>query len=875
MPKKRILFLVLIWLVPLAALCYLINSFSYGSSDLKDGCYTVKNKDLVWELQITNGVPHSVYLQNRRTKEQLLLDGEEFLIKIGDSSDLGWMKTKKGDVFGCRSVKTVIPENCSPIEYSRQKDKTTFQFFYEPFKLELKLVFSYESKGKLIHRSLSIKSNYEKELVLEDVSLGNWTVDGTLSGGGLGLPVFISDKWFFSGVTPWFNATVNKNSLQLQQYPSVYLNCGDSWTSDCVVIGGGDDPKKTLKEYLSTLILPPKFTTLYNTWYDLRDKDLTVQNIFTNFVKLADKLNEFGVKIDYCVIDDGWFDKNSLYGTSTNNFPNGLRELSDDLALRDSKLGLWLPYSGLYLNVTNLIEKYGFENASKKFFCLSGSNYFPALSQRLTDVIEKDKVSFFKHDFNFFVCTMPGHRHLRNFSHSTEVNLKQTARLLDHERKLNPDIYQSVTTGINISPWWLKFAHILWMGGGDIDYDRKNPVTYKPSSEMNYRDGKLYKILVEDETFFPLYALMTHGLIDGIINSVGPWANDEQWADYVMNYLGRGTAIREIFVNHKKLDRKRSEILARGLNWAKEHDELMLNSEMILGDPKKNELYGFKGFDQKGNVYVSLRNPSFLDTSVSLEELGIASAYYKVSYPYHAVYETKLYPKINIPAESVLVVEAAELKDFKEPTFINLRCDYQSSTNSAPTLVVNYDSADPNPIYVYLPDKIKDLSAFKNIKKISGKLWQFDRPEGTDIPRVKITKPFEAQADSFDLEIEVPEGASAKLIWTFNASTAKMTLKDSGKIISPHFTTIPNTGWMTVSANFKSGSHKIAGTIADDNIPVISMDLQMRSSYDLRSMEFNLSGGQPKNNYKSPYPVSQSQFKETTELVKNHQLQIK
>ena len=80
---------------------------------------------------------------------------------------------------------------------------------------------------------------------------------------------------------------------------------------------------------------------------------------------------------------------------------------------------------------------------------------------------------------------------------------------------------------------------------------------------------------------------------------------------------------------------------------------------------------------------------------------------------------------------------------------------------------------------------------------------------------------------------------------------------------------------MTVSANFKSGSHKITGTITEDNIPVISMDLQMRSSYDLRSMEFNFSGSQPKNNYKSPYPVSQSQFKETTELAKNHQLQIK
>ena len=279
---------------------------------------------------------------------------------------------------------------------------------------------------------------------------------------------------------------------------------------------------------------------------------------------------------------------------------------------------------------------------------------------------------------------------------------------------------QALTTGINLSPWWLKYAHILWMGGGDVDYSANHPVTTRSAAEMTYRDGLLYHLLREKEIFFPLYALMTHGIIDGKLNSVVPWVTNSQWADYVMNYMGRGTAIRELFIYYPKLDEKKSEILAKALNWADEHNAQMRNSEMILGNPNKNEVYGFRGHDDQGNVYASIRNPKLTDEEVAITDLGIESEYYRVSYPYHKVCETKTLPKLQIPAESVLIVES--IQALTQPTIINARADQN---------LITFDEPSSVPVFLYSKDNL-GLTA----KKVNKNLWQLDNSNQITIPTI-------------------------------------------------------------------------------------------------------------------------------------------
>lgn len=779
MRKFKFTILIAIWFIPLVFLCYWINNFKYGSRDLIDGGYIIKSGDLVLINHLSNGVFSSFKLINEKNNNELYLNGYDFSVKLGYKKDIGWIKKGKNQIQSTYSSKTIIPDNCKPIELIKTKDTTSFVFYCEMFKVVLQLNYVCSPKDKLIHRSLSLKSHNEQELVIEDVILGNWLISEPKTGGGKGLPVFVADKWFFSGEEPWDENAVKSNQLILTHHPSAFLKKDDIWTSDSFVIGGGcDDAKQILKDYITSVILPPRFFSLYNTWYDLRDNDLTTANITTNFISFTKKLNEFDASIDYCVIDDGWCDRESIYETVKKQYPNGLIEISKNIAPFNASLGLWVPYSGLYLD-NEVLAKKGFEEANKKFFCLNGTNYFSALSNRLIRLIKDDNVAFFKHDFNFFVCTMPKHNHLRNDFHSEEVNMRQTTKLLNLERNTNQGVVQAITTGINLSPWWLKYAHILWMGGGDIDFDFKYPVTSRAEAEMTYRDGRLYEILKEKNIFFPLYAIMTHGIIDGKLNSVGPWLDDEQWSDYIMNYLGRGTAIRELYLYYAKLDKKKSEILAKGLNWAKAHNDYMLNSEMILGDPRKNEVYGFRGYDKKGNCYVSIRNPKFVDAEISLKDIGIKSEYYRIIYPHQRICEAEYLPKLKIPAESVIVIES-------------LNKNKQANVSE------------------YL------------------------------IPRKVNTRQILIKDTGFSFDLDIPDNTTADLIITLNDKNTELKLADNDvPITQTKKISFIESKWKVEIVSFSRGVHKISGTSSKKITLNSDIKFQIRAKYQLTNSIIN------------------------------------
>ena len=865
-----------IWLIPAVVLLYWLLSKD-SVKEIKDGIYLVGNKTLEWELEVTDGVLRSNQLSNRKTGEKLPLSGEEFALRAGHKKDIGWTTRGEETVCGLKVFQTITPDKCLPVQYKKENDRFAFFYYYSPLKLSLKLEYSYDAKSPFIHRALTVESFNDEELVIEDAVLGNWISAKNVTGGGKGLPVFLDDKWFLTGEAPWFDTQIKDNAVVMHEYPSAFLKYGSKYASDPVLAGGGDkNPRKLLSDYIRTVILPPKFVTVYNTWCDFRRDNLKCDNVVNAFLKLCEGLRTYGAGIDYCLVDDHWFRTSSVYQTNSQLFPNGLAEVSESVTPYNANLGLWLTYSSMMSDLAYLKNE-GYEMANVYYACLSGEKYNAALKEAIKDKLLIDRVRCFKHDFNYFVCTRTEHGHLNSKEQSTEANMRKTMEMLEFERELVPDLHQSITTGINHSPWWLRYAHILWMGGKDKDYDLSRPVTSRSQGEMRCRDGLLYQQQVEEKEFFPLYALMTHGMINGLLDTAGPWLDDFQWSDYIMNYLGRGTALREIYIHPRELNDKKFEVLGRGLHWANEHNELMLDSEMILGDPRKDELYGFRGHDGKGHVYVSLRNPGFKDRAVSLKDVGIESTYYRVSYPYHVIYETKLYPNLTVPAESVVIAEAVELKDLKEPSLINIRYERQNVTGSSARFVIYTEGSDPNPVYVYSPYNIKKLLGLHAIKEISKKLWRGSRPGEQDIQRVTVSKPFAASGAGFNFDIIVPEGAAVMPVWTINDKNAQMEMTDNGKPVDLKIISFPKTNWQVAYFNLGKGPHKLMGRLSKSARSVTSMDLQLRATYDLKPLELQLihklARGQNPNNFELPAPISQGLFRETTELAANVQLQ--
>ena len=866
--------LLAIWGVPVLAL--LVLAFTKSSvSDLKDALYVVANDNVELELEVADGNFRSNQLANRKTKEKLFLSGEEFSLKAGLKTQLGWFEIDGKPCYGLKPPHIITPDKCFPVETSKAKGKTSFLLYYPNLKLAIRLNYYFLKGEAFVHRDLEVENLGEDEIVIEAAKLGNWVVAGKMTNGGKGLPVFVNDVWFFTGETPWFDAIGEGNTVTLLQHPSAFLKKNEKWTSDRSLIGGGTiGARRVLSDYIRSVALPPKFVTVYNTWCDFREDGLTTEHTVDTFLKLCSGLRSFGANVDYCVVDDGWFKKDKIYETNTKRFPKGLAEVSELITPYGSGLGLWLSYSSMMCDLKAL-AKSGYEAANDYYMCLSGPKYNKDLRETIKNRITTDEVKCFKHDFNYFNCSRPGHGHLYSEPQSTEANMRETAAILDMERELDPDIHQSITTGINHSPWWLKHARILWMGGKDKDYDYSYPVTSRSQAEMRYRDGALYKLLRVDKVFFPLYAFMTHGMINGLLDTAGPWLNDVQWADYIMNYLGRGTSIRELYIHPRELSDRKFEVLGRGLNWANEHNELMLRSEMILGDPCDNELYGFKGHDDSGHVYVSLRNPKFLDEQVKVADLGINSEYYRISYPYHMIRETKNYPTVMIPAESVMILESLKLEELTYPALINVRFQRSNITGSSARFVIISEGGDKNPIYLYSPYAVKRFLGLHNVSEVSKHLLCGERPGGQEIRRVKAGD-MSIVSNTFICSVSVPEGASSLLVWTINDKNADMLLTDNSVEVKPQFVSFPNQGWKVAIVPIGKGEHELIGRVVKSKRPVTLMDLQLRSSYVLPALELQLihkvARGQNVNNFELPMPVSQETLNETLSLFEKAKL---
>ena len=876
MRNLRFFIILPFWIVPLALAVFLM--FPKGDSrELKDAVYTVSNRQIELRLEVSEGQLRANRLQNLKTKESLSLGGEEFCVSAGLGKDLQWFQRSKDEdpCFGFKKPHLMTSSSCLPVEVKRTKGETSFLFYYPDLKAAVRLVYTAKKGDDFLHRRIEVENHGSEEFVINEASLGDWVVDGTITEGGLGLPVFINDSWAFCGEEPWVESTGKNNTVTLRQHPSVFLKAGGKWTSDQIMFGGGrKGVRKVLSDYIRKLVLPAKFVTVYNTWCDYREKELTAGNTISAFLKLCDGLRQYGASIDYCVVDDGWFKRDTVYETDPERFPNGLSEVADAIEPYGCKLGLWLSYSAM-MNDRKALTKKGYEEANDYYMCLSGPRYNEALRETIKNKLLFDKVSLFKHDFNYFICGRSGHGHLYGKAQSTEYNMRATAAMLNMERELNPKLHQSITTGINHSPWWLKYGHILWMGGKDKDYDLTYPVTSRSQGEMRYRDAFLYDLERVKREFFPMNAYMTHGIINGLLDTAGPWLDDEQWADYVMNYLGRGTALREIYVHPRELNGRKFEVLGRGLHWAGTKNDLMLGSEMILGDPGKDELYGFRGCDKDGRVYVSLRNPAFFDREVKLEDLGIKSPYYRVVYPYHMVCESKNYPTLTLPGESNLIVESLELKDLTYPVIINVRAERNNITGASSRFVVNSSNEDRNEVYVYSPFKIQRLLGLQNVKEISKNLWRGDRPVFQDRRKMECGEPV-FHENSFTVTVSVPDGCSSLLVWTINDPNGEMTLDINEVEAKARIVSIPKTNWKVLTYPLGRGEHRITGRVTNGRRPITLMDLQVRATYELPAMELQLihkvARGLEANSYELPCPISQNAQRETVRVIDQAQL---
>lgn len=733
----------------------------------RDGVYVFGNELMAWHVAITNGAVRTLFLENRVTGARLDVAGEDFAFHIGRASTIGWAPELKKPAdqyppFTVRDGVTITPDHCIAQWLVRGRHTRTLVLYQPDLDLEVRLVYSAERGRPWLRRRVALRARGSEPLAIDQAAHHvRWRTDARATLGGVGQPVALDATWFLGIEHPRALNTNEAQTIVLSQYPGRIF--GRALTELESMVAGADETgmvHRVLDAYVEAIRRPTRSVTLYNTWCDLRGDEFTADAVGTTALELRRNLELHDTMFDMFVVDDGWMNRRSIWEERTDRVPGGLPGLHDVISRAGFAMGLWLPLSGHNLD-TSWGEPLGYEVAHTKYYCMSGTNYNRTLRVRLKSAIQQANVEYFKHDFCFFTCGRTDHGHFPSVNESEEANVNAMIALLEYERSLNPRLYQAITTGIWPSPWWLPHCDTIWMGGADHDFDRRLPATRGSVFEMNYRDGALYTILEVNSNVFPLSAIMTHGIVDArhTVYDVRD-EDDEGWANYVMNYLGRGTQMREFYITPANLNERRWNVLARGIRWARSLDPAMIRSRFILGDPRAGELFGFQGAGD-GMSYASLRNPSLFPTNVALDALGFTNGICEIVYPWHSYLRCGPGTVVNVPGQLVLQLMNYPEHALARPVPLGMMAEVKRASDEETV----YD--------VYLEPDIEEfaIAAPAGVKTIAGERISGDAQTLTAIvddaataqTAVAVTEAAISTAGLVRCTWSAPHGAEARL----------------------------------------------------------------------------------------------------------------
>jgi hypothetical protein len=496
-------------------------------------------------------------------------------------------------------------------------------------------------RKRLEIRSLGRNPVFLDQIVVDDLELAG----AGLRLGGFGQPVFADD--LFMGLE-YPGGTAGRHAGRIR----VSYTAGDTTgerpiVSESAVLGvaPADRVRTEFQRYVSRIRSGPVRPVLvFNTWYDMQRDGLNLANSVTRMRQLKENLlDPYGIKLDSFVLDDGWDDRNSVWEIHARRFPGGFGELKSALEAQGSSLGLWFgPIGGYEQRGLRIAagRKAGYEiTANGEYFCLAGTKYREKFQATVLDLVRKYSITHLKFDGIPYGCNATGHGHMPGI-YSDVAHLRAFIALLKAIRAADPKVFLNITTSNWLSPWWLMYTDVVFMGGMDYGFLDAVPAVSERDKAITYRDNVLYDDFRRHEDQFPNSSLMTIGIIKGTLGGEG--GIDESlrnWTDNAVMNFSRGSMFTELYVTPSILKPAEWQALGRTIQWAQRNSDVLLaDARQIGGEPGRREIYGYAHFGARG--LVTLRNPFIeprvaripLDDSAGFPRSGRMAA--QVIYPY-------------------------------------------------------------------------------------------------------------------------------------------------------------------------------------------------------------------------------------------------
>jgi hypothetical protein len=615
---------------------------------------TLANDYLERTLEVTEGTVRTVRLLNKLSGHTHEVRGDEFELKLtyervgyhfGGENPLMLstrdMQVKAHEVQdtpdgGKRAVYHLVLPN-SP------QEKTG---------LEATLKYELKPDDYYTRQWLELKTTGTGTFFIDSLAPGKneWPADNFRLG-GFGQPLFSDD--LFMGVEYPTSINVADHS-EVSLGGIVGLNIPpEGYTSQPAVVGVAASGRvhQAFMDYVQRIrAVPVRQFITYNSWYDLQHTAMTNDLLLERVKQFKDLLlKKYGLPMQSFLLDDAWDDdQNNIWVPDPQRFPTSFRDLTAALQKIDSHLGLWVgPIGGYSLRHFRVDagRKMGMEiTTNGEFLCLAGRNYSRYFRESLVGLVRNFGVNQFKLDGLPFGCNDPTHGHPVGI-YSREADLRSLLGTLEALRAENHEIFLDVTTSTWLSPWWLRWADTIWEGGEDYGYLETVPTLTERQSSMNYRDLVLYDDFVRHQVQFPMSSLWTQSVIKGTYLELGGKDESlEDWKDHLVNFLGVGSQLNELYLTPSILKPAEWDALGHSLQWAVTNTHPLLdNGTWVLGDPAKREPYGYLHYSPEKTILM-LRNP-FVRPAVAIVKLDEAAGFERsdqtlraeIMYPYREI----------------------------------------------------------------------------------------------------------------------------------------------------------------------------------------------------------------------------------------------
>jgi hypothetical protein len=597
-----------------------------------------------------------------------------------------------------------------------------------------------------------------------------------------------------------FEYPTSENSLRPRPDGTLELSCSqeigeriaDSWVeSDWAVEALTPDRfvKLWFWRYLDRIRASPlRPYVLYNSWYDLRtprygkepERSLNEANLLKAAEVLRKELfEEREIPLDAFVLDDGWDVYAGDWILSSDQFPRGLAPISKAIRPMGAHLGIWFGPIGGYFQRdvrVNWMKDHGYETVGGQM-CVAGERYRSLLEKRVTDFIREDGVGYFKWDGIQFSCSEPGHGHLPGV-YSRRAVMEAVAGLSRTARAERKDIFLNITSGTWLSPWWVKHADAIWMQGQDYGFADVPSISRRDQS-TTYRDSVLYDDLKAHNLWFPVSSLMTHGVIKAHISPFAdPMEPLDKFTDEVVLYAGRGIAMWELYISPDLLTREEWDAEAGAIRWLKQNFEILESVEMIGGDPRRHEPYGYAHYLGKRGI-IALRNPVVEQQTLRVylsSEQGLAAdasdLVLERVYPDRWV-SSRLFKAgddvdISLQGFETAVYEIYPLSETAVPLVAGARFD--STRASDEEIGINIYPTDEN-VFFLNPEKVEEIT-IEGIKQDPRNLVNPKRTGPESVQGISFS-PISPASGPLDLKFTLQEPASKAVLAVLLVSDAE------------------------------------------------------------------------------------------------------